>query len=256
MELETGHCEMSEIWQMELEQDLFPGHLIAEIGLFFLGSPYRAGTLEQKGPERLVVNFAAFDCTTFVETVLALALCARAGRMSGLEFRKNLKRIRYRQGHMEGYASRLHYFTDWLRDNEAKKILTDVSRLLAGAPRRKKINFMTAHRDGYGGLKNAAAFGRMRLLEKSLSRRAFYVINPGEATRQQTLILEGDLIAFTASEEGLDVAHVGFAVKKGRHLHLLHASCREGAVVISDKTLGAFLKANKKFNGILVARYS
>jgi len=52
----------------------------------------------------------------------------------------------------------------------------------------------------------------------------------------------------------LDVAHVGFAILQGKNLHLLHASSKEGGVVISKKTLASYLKANKKFTGIIVAR--
>lgn len=256
MESETGHCEMIELWQRALEQDLFPGNLIVEIGRFFLGAPYRTGTLETPGREKLVVNLAEFDCTTFVETVLALARSASAGNLSLPEFRRNLKFIRYRHGKIDGYASRLHYFTDWLRDNEKKKVLKDISRRLGGVPRRKKINFMTAYRELYGGLKNDEAFSRISRVEKNLSRRAFHRIGKETMARKRTGIGEGDLIAFATNQEGLDVAHIGFAVLQGRHLHLLHASSREGAVVITKETLGAFLKSNKKFNGILVARYS
>jgi hypothetical protein len=57
-------------------------------------------------------------------------------------------------------------------------------------------------------------------------------------------------------DEGLDVAHVGFAVWQEKNLHLLHASRKEGAVVISKKTLVAYLKSNKIFTGIIVARFS
>ena len=72
---------------------------------------------------KLIVNFTQFDCFTFLETVLALAHCFVVGRISPREFRRKLKFIRYRQGIIAGYSSRLHYFTDWLRDNEQKKIV-------------------------------------------------------------------------------------------------------------------------------------
>ena len=246
---------MGERWQTALEHDLFPGDLVVEIGRFFLGAPYQAGTLELMGKEKLVINLAEFDCTTFVETVLALALCAAAGKFSPSEFRKNVRFIRYRQGKIEGYASRLHYFTDWLRDNEKKKVLKDVSDRITGTPIRKKINFMTTHRERYAGLKNEAAFERMRQVEKNLSRKVFYMIGKGEVARQQAGIQQGDIIAFAADQEGLDVAHVGFAIRQGRHLHLLHASGQEGAVVISKETLGAFLKSNKKFPRVIIFRF-
>ena len=255
MESEIVHSEMRELWQKALEQDLFPGQLIIEIGRFFLGAPYQAGTLEKAGRERLVASLVEFDCTTFVETVLALARCAIAGKLSPSEFQKNIKFVRYRQGKIDGYASRLHYFIDWLRDNEKKKVLKDVSRSLDGTPRRKKIYFMTSHRELYAGLKHEAEFRRMLVVEKNISRKVFYVIGKDRLAGQQSKIQQGDMIAFATDQEGLDVAHVGFAVRQGKSLRLLHASSKEGAVVISKKSPEGFLKSNKKFTGILVARF-
>lgn len=255
--MESDRCfsEESDLWQTALKQDLFPGDLIIEIGRFFLGAPYQTGTLEAAGREKLIINLAEFDCTTFVETVLALTQCAAAGKLSPSEFRKNVKFIRYRQAKIDGYASRLHYFTDWLRDNEKKKVLRDVSRLLNGKPKYKKINFMTTHRELYAGLKNEEHLSKMFLVEKNLSRRVFYVIDRDKVPRMQSAIQQGDIIAFATDQEGLDVAHVGFAARQDRHLHLLHASSKEGAVVISKETLPAYLRLNKKFTGILIARF-
>ena len=255
--MESDRCfsEESDLCQAALEQNLFPGDLIIEIGRFFLGAPYQTDTLEAAGRERLIINLAEFDCTTFVETVLALAQCAVAGKISPSEFRKNVKFVRYRQAKVDGYASRLHYFTDWLRDNEKKKVLRDVTRLFNGKPKRKKINFMTMHRELYAGLKNEEQLGKMLLVEENLSRRAFYIIDRDKVARMQSAIQQGDIIAFATDQEGLDVAHVGFAVRQGRQLHLLHASSKEGAVIISKETLPAYLKFNKKFTGILVARF-
>ena len=248
---ETGNLK-----QKASGQDGFPGVLVLEIGRFFLGAPYQTGTLEMPGREKLVVNLHAFDCTTFVETVLALARCAAAGNFSPLPFRKNLKQLRYRRGNIDGYASRLHYFTDWLADNQKKKKLKDVSRDLGGRPHRKKINFMTAHRDLYAGLKNEIQLNQMMRVEKNLSRRVFYIIDKNRVSRRQAAIQQGDLIAFATNQEGLDVAHVGFAVRRGGHLHLLHASSEGGAVAVSPETLPAYLKRHKTFTGILVARFS
>jgi hypothetical protein len=256
MTSEKYSSEMNGLWQDALERDLFPGDFIVEIGRFFLDAPYQAGTLETKGREKLEINLAAFDCMTFVETVLAAARCAAAGKLSPLQFQKELKFIRYLQGKINGYASRLHYFTDWLRDNEKKKVLKNVSRLLGGKPVRKKINFMTAHRDLYAALSNQAAFEGMQKVEQALSRKTFYLIAKSMVARRKSMIQQGDIIAFATDQEGLDVVHAGFAVRQGRDLHLLHASSKEGAVVISGETLSAYLKANKKFTGIIIARFA
>lgn len=231
------------------------GKLIEEIGCLFIGKPYQAGTIENTGKEMLMVNVSAFDCMTFVETVLALVRCAADGKISRKEFRKNIKLIRYRQGKINGYASRLHYFTDWLHNNENKKILTDVTRHIGGEAKVKKIDFMTAHAQLYPALKNNAQFSKMLTIEKNLSLRNFYILNKDNVNIQKEKILSGDIIAFTTDQEGMDVAHVGFALRQGKHLHLLHASKNEGAVVISKQTLTAYLKYRKKFTGIIVARF-
>lgn len=230
------------------------GDLIVEISRLFINKPYKTGTLDNPGKEKLIINVSAFDCTTFVENVLAFARCVASGKISYNEFRKNLKSIRYRQGEINGYSSRLHYFIDWLEDNEKKKILKNVSINLGGKPKRMKINFMTVHRELYPALHNKAQLARLASFENKLSRNTFYVIEKNKVTTQKAEIHNGDIIAFTTNQEGLDVAHLGFAVWQGKSLRLLHASSKEAKVVISKKTLSAYLKSNKKFTGIIVAR--
>ena len=233
---------------------MFPDNLIVEIGHFFLGTPYKEGILEVPGKEKLIVNLSSFDCTTFVETVLALTRCSVQGKITTDEFRKTLKFIRYRHGTIAGYSSRLHYFTDWLRDNEKKKILQNISCCFDAQSWRKEINHMTAHRTSYPALKIENEFQKMLLIEKNISRKVFHIIGKDKVNRGKTQIKNGDIIAFTTDQEGLDVAHTGFACWQKKNLHLLHASGKEGGVVISKKTLVSYLKSNKKFTGIIVAR--
>jgi hypothetical protein len=236
------------------KEDLSFGDLLIEIGQRFLHAPYKVETLEAGGKEKLIVNFTQFDCFTFLETVLALSHCFVVGRISPREFWRKLKFIRYRQGVIAGYSSRLHYFTDWLRDNEQKKIVGDISRRLGGEPRRQKINYMTTHRASYPALKKENEFQKMLIIERNLSRRTFYVIKKNKVNQRKERIKTGDIVAFVTEQEGLDVSHVGFAIWQGKNLHLLHASSKEGGVVISKKTLVTYLKQNKKFTGIIVTR--
>jgi hypothetical protein len=234
-------------------KDLSFGDLVIEIGRRFLHVSCKTGTLEAGGKEKLVVNFTQFDCFTFLETVLALAKCAVQGRITEREFRQMLQFIRYRSGIITGYSSRLHYFTDWLWDNKQKKIVKGTSRRLGGEPRHKKINYMTTHRASYPALKNENEFQKMLIVEKNLSRVTFCVIKKNKVNLQKGKIKTGDIVAFVTEQEGLDIAHVGFALWQRKNLHLLHASSKEGSVVISKKPLVTYLKQNKKFTGIIVA---
>ena len=83
-----------------------------------LGVPYVAGTLDGNGTEKLIVRTDALDCTTFVETVLALCIADKREERDFEGFKKALTQIRFRVGILIGYASRLHYFSDWIRNNE------------------------------------------------------------------------------------------------------------------------------------------
>ncbi|MDE6430402.1 MAG: DUF1460 domain-containing protein, partial [Duncaniella sp.] len=81
-----------------------PNELVDYIGRQFIGAPYKGGTLEGS-PEMLTVNLEEFDCTTFVETVAALALTVEEHKNSWQDFVDNLSTIRYRTDEPNGYAS-------------------------------------------------------------------------------------------------------------------------------------------------------
>ena len=58
-------------------------------------------------------------------------------------YRNTLQQIRYRRGRVDGYASRLHYFTDWIRDNEQKGLVRELTADLGGVQDFEAIDFMT-----------------------------------------------------------------------------------------------------------------
>ncbi|MBN1474930.1 MAG: DUF1460 domain-containing protein [Syntrophaceae bacterium] len=237
-----------------IDEKITFGDLVAGIALCFLGASYKEATLEVPGPEKLIVNLRQFDCFTFVESMLALARWFASGKKSPREYLKQLKLIRYRKGTIAGYSSRLHYFTDWLSDNEKKKIIKNITKALGGRSRRGEINFMTTNCGLYTALKNKKELQKMLAAEKNLSRKTFAIIDKNKFSASKEKIKNGDIVAFASAQEGLDVAHVGFALWQGRNLYLLHAASKERAVVISKKTLAAYLKSNKRFTGVIVAR--
>ena len=230
------------------------GELAVAVGRFFLGSPYAAGTLERRGKERLVVNLRQFDCFTLVENAVVLARLIRAGKKGFADYTAALAEVRYRGGRLHGYASRLHYFSDWLRDNQEKRILKDVTRALGGSPFSKSINFMTANPRLYPPLKSPQVFREMRAVEQRCSRRQLYHIPKRELRGAEEGILNGDLIGITTDREGLDVVHAGLAVRVKGRIHLLHASRATGRVVLAPETLVRYLAADRTRAGIIVGR--
>jgi Protein of unknown function (DUF1460) len=231
-----------------------PGQLVIEIGQSFLGTPYRIGTLETRGAEHLVVNLREFDCITFVETVVALAWLVRSREKSFEGFRRLLRKIRYRQGRLEGYSSRLHYFSDWIHDNQKKGFVRDVTAEIGGRSLRKTINFMTTNPDLYPPLKSAATLRRMKSVERTISKRSRFFIAKKALKRLEDRIHDGDLIAITTNTECLDVQHAGLAIRVRNRIHLLHASSKEGKVTVSRDTLYRYLMKHRACSGVMVAR--
>ncbi len=230
------------------------GRTVVNVGRTFLGSPYKAKTLEINEKEQLVINLQAFDCTTYVENVLAFSLLIIRQEYNFSSFGYVLQNIRYRDGLLDGYTSRLHYFTDWLANNEAKGLIRNISREIGGIPLRKRIDFMSSHRELYPMLKAESDLESIKKREEFLSGNTGYFLPRDQVLASEDQIREGDIIALTTSIEGLDVTHTGFAVKgaDGR-IHLLHAST-SGEVEISEKPLAEYLGAIKKNTGIIVAR--
>lgn len=237
----------------QLSQRPIGGVMIA-VGTSFLGTPYKARTLEQPGDEQLVVNLRELDCVTFVENTLALSRCVKLERTSFEEYRSQLRYIRYRGGNIDGYPSRLHYFSDWIHDNEAKGIVRDVSKELGGEPYLKTVNFMSTHPSSYRQLTDRLFFDAITQTERQINSRSLYYV-PKEKLRPATKgIQEGDIIGITTSVEGLDVAHTGMAIRQDGVLKYLHAPLSDGVVQVTEQSLEEYLTARTKHTGIMIAR--
>lgn len=229
------------------------GELIVAAGSIFLGAPYAAGTLEREGPEELVINLCAFDCVTFIENAVVMAGLIRAGKTAFEDYAASLERIRYRDGRLSGYPSRLHYFSDWLYDNERRGIVRDITQALGGTPFRKTFHALTDRRDQIPQLREAAALRRLRSAEAACSRRTLHRI-PKAVLHGFEKIENGDIIAVATDAEGIDISHTGIAVRRPHGLHLLHASSASGKVVLSAETLYRYLMSCRLHTGILVGR--
>lgn len=239
-----------------------PAETAVNTGRTLLGLPYVPRTLDQNATEQLVVNLRAFDCTTYLETVLALAFAHHAlppnapAAQVEPQFRRYLTKLRYRNGQIDGYASRLHYFSDWLRDNQRKGLLTDLTPSLPGHMLvAKPVSYMTQATYHYPPLRDPAVFRRMALAEADLNQQSFYFIPKKNIRLAERQLREGDIVMLTAARPGLDMKHVGLAVRQpnGR-IYLLHASSEQGRVVISDQPLSDYVLRHKRLSGIRVAR--
>lgn len=228
------------------------GEIVQAVGLRLLGRPYVEGALDRTVEEALVVDLTGFDCVTFVENVLALAQAIEAGTPSYDAYVRNLEALRYRGGTLNGYCSRLHYFTDWMLDNERRGHVRLVTRDF-GQPFDKTIDFMSGHRDAYPKLKgNDSLFACIEDMEVGLRDHGVYYVPQGDIRGIYGQLQAGDIIATATDIDGLDVTHTGFVFKRDGQTGFLHASIT-GEVKVSDD-LADYIASNKVQTGIIVAR--
>jgi len=237
-------------------QNLPIGDIIAEVGKTFLGLNYEAHTLEVEGDEQLVIKLTGLDCTTFLENALTFARCIKAGKTSFEDYQDQLTLIRYRSGKIDKYPSRLHYFSDWIYDNVKKGIVVDVTKEIGGEPIKFAVDIMSTHPDSYKQLKENNSFiTAISKYEDDINSREYFFIPKERVIQLENGINNGDLIAITTNLKGLDVGHVGIAVKmdSGR-IHFMHAPLVGAKVQISKEPIGEYLEKIKKHTGIIVLR--
>lgn len=232
------------------------GDIIATVGKSFQGVEYVAGTLDKNvNEEKLVIKITGLDCVTYVENVLAISTIIKKGTVDFESYKAELQNIRYRNGEINGYPSRLHYYTDWIYNNQEKGYIKDITYDIGGELYSKKINFMSTHTESYKQLSgNDDYVDEIKTIEKNMNKRRLYYIKKGEVDKYYESLETGDIIATTTNIDGLDVTHTGFIYKNKGKTHFMHASITKGEIIISKEELKEYLKGNKKQTGIIVAR--
>lgn len=265
------------------------GELVVRIAESFMDTPYVGGTLEVE-PEALRICMDKTDCILFVEmcTCLALtfkgvdlAVAGRDGTVQGVApsrhgtvqdgtlrdgtvtdrtlraapsyelFRRNVQAMRYRRGIVDGYASRIHYTSEWILQAERMGIMEEFSGEL-GVEYGQAFGFMSAHPDSYAQMRDKAAREAIAAVEKELETHAPFHFVPQERLRDASVaaqIHDGDIIFLMSRAKGLDIAHVAIARRVDGELHFIHASSKAGKVILEPRTL-----ADYAANGIRVAR--
>ena len=235
-------------------------NLMLYYGKKMQGIPYVAHTLEVNKTEKLVVNMRQMDCTTFVETVFALALTTKEGSRRWEDFCRWLERIRYQQGRVDGYPSRNHYFLWWAENNEKQGLVTLPLQKEKCEYARKQvidIDYMTVHPQCYSMLKgnkaDIAAIARMEKASKGKVMKYIPAENMGLTQARLKWIKTGDILAIATKKKGLDTTHIGIAVwgEDGR-LHLLNASQIHKKVILEPKNMRQYMKEHPSQLGVWV----
>lgn len=227
----------------------------------FAGTPYVAGSLE-KEPEMLRVSTRETDCILFVEMCVAMTITARSDNPEFGTYCGYLRSLRYRHGRVDGYSSRLHYTSEWLCQAENNGWIDEITGRIGGKPYPQKFSFMSTHPQSYRQLSGAEygdavaqrQLAGIRAAEQRLNSKKYYLIHKADVASCASEIRSGDIVCFNSTVEGLDIAHVGFALRENGVLTFIHASSTAGKVIVNSKSLADYVASRKSINGIRVAR--
>ncbi len=181
-----------------------------------IGSPTQA--------EVLVMRMDSFDCTTYLQTVLAISMSKSLN-----DFLNKLREIRYVDGKLS-YQTRLHYTIDWARHLISRGLLTDLTLGDEVLTREKTLSFLK----DVPPKKVVIRFYPKRSLS-SVSR----------------WLIDGDLIYFTSSRRNLDIFHVGIIFRDSQRLFMRHAQAHRRRSL--ERDLNDFFRSSQ-FNGFIINR--
>lgn len=204
-------------------------------------------------PLRIVLD--SVDCTTFVEYVAAERLSREKAHPTDSVFQRFVQTLRYRDGRRGNYATRLHYFSDWIADNVAQGLVEELTASLPGARTLKQqIDFMSTHRQLYPRLVASDSLTcAVRAIEKRLSAQTVYYVPVNKVAGILDRLEEGDIVAFVTDKKGLDISHVGFVWDGEEGKALLHASSTAGRVTVSER-LDRYAKKHPACKGVRILR--
>jgi hypothetical protein len=171
-------------------------------------------------------RFDGFDCTTFVETVMALALSTTPA-----EFKARMNQIRYKDGSVN-YVMRNHFTSvDWIPNNQAYGFVKDITLQVAGA--HTKWSQTWIDKAGWYAKKGDEFAGLGEDIPKTLAQLAYIA-------KEDLLNIKGledripsgsifslvrpnwDLV--NAAGTRMDVSHQGFLIREDGILYMVHAS--------------------------------
>jgi hypothetical protein len=233
------------------------GNIITSIGNKFIGAEYRVGLLDKTPTEQLFISLQKFDCLLFVEIILALAKNISQQDYSYQNFTEMVSQERYRDGTIKNYCSRLHYFSEWIADNQKRGNIINITNSLGGIELPKTLNYMSRNWHKYPAtIRTPENYQCIVKMEANLVGVKLEYIPQKDIDKIYPLLQTGDIIGVATNIEGLDVTHTGFvnivSQDDRQTIGFLHASPAGKVTIAPD--LKTYVGKVKNAIGIIVVR--
>jgi len=194
-----------------------------------------------------------------VETVFNLAQAVKMNEdPTFLDFACLEQESRYRNAVCENYSDRIHYTTEWIRNNERRGLVKDITLECGGETFDDPIDYMSTHFDRYTHLKDAETDSTaahdlkvIKEVENTLNEIPLTYIPEDRIEENYGKMKPGDILGLMSGTKGLDIAHVTMYIGDGR---FMHASMGKMKVVIDEKTVADYVKGSRNIPGIKVIR--
>ncbi|MGH7909806.1 MAG: N-acetylmuramoyl-L-alanine amidase-like domain-containing protein [Thermodesulfobacteriota bacterium] len=201
----------------------------------FLNVDYKESTLigNKNTPEVFVINLQGVDCFTYVDYVEAMSLSN-----SFPEFKDKLRTIRYQFGNID-FLNRNHFFTDWEYFNS--EYVDDFTEKIGGDKTKTILKTLNDKNDGTYFIPGISP----------KKRKIHYIPSDAFDNEMLSKLRSGDYIGIYSNQDGLDVSHVGIAIKEGDTFYFRHASSSEGNRKVVDEDFMNYISDKP---GILILR--
>lgn len=227
--------------------------LLPKVGLSLSDRPVRHGMTYLNQIEQPVFFLTHFDPFSLVDNTVALALTVKYGPQSLDGFMSWLEKVRYRDGRCNGYASRLHYFSDWIYDLDRRGLLSEMTKIWGGVEDKSKVCKVTDCQPPSSTEDSLVT--AMRPVEEAISKRKTYFLPFPVAKSHLDSLKTGDIVGFTSFHHGLDVINAGIVIRKEDGPYLLFTKPEIQKVSVSFAPIGHILfDKNKIYSGIKIAR--
>lgn len=260
---------------LQLNKNLSLSQRIDSISASLLNVPYEFNPLGEGKDgaydQKPLYRFDVFDCQTYVETILALALASSAA-----DFENKLKNIRYRNG-MVSFVNRNHFPNlDWIPNNHRNGYIKDITSTIAY--KKTRISHVFINRQIWYQnldvnriyLRDAKEEARQQKLmelkkfnqsvENAFAAIDYVPINDLLKIPNEQLLIKiptGSVVFLVVNDPKieksihtpLNISHMGFAIWKNHSIYLRHASLNARRTV--DVPLKHYLNIFKNLGTLL-----